>query len=380
MAPATGESDLFGADVFNLRTRTDAPLLGSADEPDSLGVSPALEISVDGGPEKEEKPPGDDGGVNHAPRQKTPEPGKAPPPGARRTPAKDYGWQWEWDEDQKDYIYIDNGRKLLYTAYQRSRGDPAASEFKTTTTTTPQPKSPKTTPAEQPPLGSSPVSSTSEPGWVQVGRLSEDPEKDAKAIRSPHNPSAEPVPPVPSKKRAFEEPLDDRFKKVEKPKRFFSVGRIFKTVWFEPRGSETPVRRADLEWSDSCTTPFHGKRPLAKFRWFVVVRKRLNHSLCFSITTFAGPGTARSRRGRAMDFVVLHSSEIEPPMPYEEEGIVRKPIGVIIEEDEQYISPLARLDCSRLYTVEDDLEVMKIGRVNPESLIHLEEYYKECVN
>jgi hypothetical protein len=167
---------------------------------------------------------------------------------------------------------------------------------------------------------------------------------------------------------------------VEKPKRFFSIGRIFKTVWFEPRGSETPVRRADLEWSDSCTTPFHGKRPLAKFRWFVVVRKRLNHSLCFSITTFAGPGTAKSRRGRAVDFVVLHSSDIEPPKPYDEEAISRIPIGVIIEEDEQYISPLARLDCSRLYTVEDDLEVMKIGRVNPESLPHLEEYYRECVN
>lgn len=169
------------------------------------------------------------------------------------------------------------------------------------------------------------------------------------------------------------------FKRVEKPKRFFSVGRIFKTVWFEPRGSETPVRRADLEWSDSCTTAFYDKKPVAKFRWFVVVRKRLNHSLCFSITTFAGPGTARSRRGRAVDFVVLHSSDIEPPKPYDEEGITRPPIGVIIEEDEQYISPLARLDCSRLFTVEDDLDVMKIGRVNPESIPHLENYYKECV-
>ncbi|KAK0631462.1 hypothetical protein B0T14DRAFT_559255 [Immersiella caudata] len=99
-----------------------------------------------------------DGDFNHAPRQKTPESAKTPPSGAQRAPVKDYAWQWEWDDDQKDYIYIDNGRKLLYTAYQRSRGDQAASEFKTTTTA--QPKSPKTTPAEQPPLplGSSPVS------------------------------------------------------------------------------------------------------------------------------------------------------------------------------------------------------------------------------
>lgn len=339
---------------------------------------PTVEVSADEGAGTAEGTPNDQEGGNSSSQPKSPESVKE----ARLPPAISYGVQWEWDEDAKDYIYIDNGRKLLYTAYQRSRGDRAASELKSPT---PQPKSPNTAPAEKPPPVSYPASLNSEAeSWEDLGKASEVPEKEAQNIRSPRNVAAEPVPkalsPLPSKKRAFEVPLDERFKKVEKPKRFFSVGRIFKTVWFEPRGSETPVRRSDLEWSDSCTTPFHGKKPLAKFRWFVVVRKRLNHSLCFSITTFAGPGTARSRRGRAVDFVVLHSSDIEPPKPYDEEGIVRNPIGVIIEEDEQYISPLARLDCSRLYTVEDDLEVMKIGRVNTESLVHLEEYYKECVN
>ncbi|KAK0655118.1 hypothetical protein B0T16DRAFT_450857 [Cercophora newfieldiana] len=309
----------------------------TADAPDGLDSATKMEICIDGEPMKDE----------------------------------------EIREDQED-----NGRKLLYTAYQKSRGNPDASEFKNPTT--PRSKSPDAAPAENPAQLSSPLSPSEAEGWVDVRKPLDEPEKDPQNIRSSRNPSIEPVPktqsPSPFKKRAFEEPLDERFKKVEKPKRFFSVGRIFKTVWFEPCGLETPVRRADLEWSDNCITPFHGKRPLAKFRWFVVVRKRLNHSLCFSITTFAGPGTARSRRGRAVDFVVLHSSDIEPPKPYDEENITRTPIGVIIEEDEQYISPRARLDCSRLYTVEDDLEVMKIGRVNPESLEFLENYYKECVN
>ena len=162
---------------------------------------------------------------------------------------------------------------------------------------------------------------------------------------------------------------------MDKPKRFFSIGRIFKTIWYEPYGSNTLVWPADLEWSES-RSPFYGTRPIAKFRWFIVVRKRLNHSLCFSITSYAGPGSAR--RGRAVDFVVLHSSNIEAPSPYDEEGISRKPIGIIIEE-EQFISPLARLDCGRLYTVEDDLEVLKIGRVHTSSLGDLEAYYRECV-
>lgn len=163
---------------------------------------------------------------------------------------------------------------------------------------------------------------------------------------------------------------------MAKPKRFFSIGRIFKTVWFEPGGRDTPGRRSDLEWTEVCPK-FHDTEPHAKFRWFVVVRKRLNHSLCLSITTYAGPDAPK--RGRGVDFVVLHNSEIQPPSPYEEEGITRDPLAVIIEDGEQYISPLARLDCSRIYTVEDNLKVMKIGRVRTDSLPLLERYFRESV-
>ena len=77
---------------------------------------------------------------------------------------------------------------------------------------------------------------------------------------------------------------------------------------------------------------------------------------------------------------MLYSCAIEPPAPFPEEGIVRPPIAVIIEDGEQFISPLARLDCGRVYTVEDNLKVMKIGRVQPESLPKLEEYFRESVD
>ena len=75
---------------------------------------------------------------------------------------------------------------------------------------------------------------------------------------------------------------------------------------------------------------------------------------------------------------MLHSSSVEPPPPREDEGITRPPIAVIIEDGEQYISPLARLDISRVYTVEDSLRVMKVGRVHPEHLDRLEECFQEC--
>lgn len=351
----------------------------TAERSDTIAVT----LNAAGGnPEKDEGIPNHQGLETQTAPQALPERTRSATSDPR---PRDHRLQWEWDEVTKDYIHkMEDGRKLLYTAYQKSRGDLHASEFKPPTP--PRAKSPNTAPAEKDKLPqlSSPRSTTSELGsWVDIPSGAEDPDHEIEEIRPLPKPAAvEPIPKplsLPPRKRAFEEPLDDRFKRIERPKRFFSVGRIFKTIWFEPRGSDTPVRRADLEWSDSFVTPFYGKKPVAKFRWFVVARKRLNHSLCFSITTFAGPGTAKSRRGRAIDFVVLHSSDIPPPDTYDEEGIVRPPIGVIIEEDEHYISPLARLDCSRLYTVEDDLEVMKIGRVNPDSLADLENYYLECV-
>lgn len=166
---------------------------------------------------------------------------------------------------------------------------------------------------------------------------------------------------------------------VAKPKRFFSVGRIFQTVWFEPATTDMVKRQSGESWSSKCEPPFHGVRPAARFRFFVVVRRRLHHSLCFSITTFGGKGAAKSNRGRAEDYVVLYNANIEPAAPDEQEGITRKPIAMIIEDEDQYIAPTARLDCGRIYTVEDNLQVAKIGRVHPEWLNDLEEYYKQSV-
>jgi hypothetical protein len=170
------------------------------------------------------------------------------------------------------------------------------------------------------------------------------------------------------------------FSVIAKPKRFFSIGRIFKAVWFEPGpATAEPTTDDPEEWSSRCPG-FHGEKPLARFRWFVVVRRRLHHSLCFSVTTFSrGKSGGSGGAGRSRPYAVLHNSNVKPPRPYDEEEITRDPIAVIIEDDELYISPIARLDCGRIYTVEDNLRVSKVGRVHPDSLSALEECYKECV-
>ncbi|KAK4039588.1 hypothetical protein C8A01DRAFT_16457, partial [Parachaetomium inaequale] len=188
-------------------------------------------------------------------------------------------------------------------------------------------------------------------------------------------PVQSPVPEI----HSWEEPLGDEFQVVAKPKRFFCPGRIFATVWFEPGTADLLQQQPGPKaWSSACPA-FHDAKPVARFRWFVVVRRRLHHSLCFRITTYGGKSASKTNRGRAGDFVVLHRADVDPEPPSAGEEITREPIAVIIEDEEHYISPFARLDCGRIYTVEDNLPVAKIGRVQTPSLPLLEGYYRESV-
>ncbi|KAL2180693.1 uncharacterized protein P884DRAFT_274605 [Thermothelomyces heterothallicus CBS 202.75] len=171
----------------------------------------------------------------------------------------------------------------------------------------------------------------------------------------------------------------DEFKVVDKPKRFFQLGRIFATDWFEPATADMLDRKTPPgALASGCQGP-HGGKHITKPRWFVVVRRRLHHSLCFRITTYGGTNAAKTNRGRAQDFVVLYRANVRPARPHDDEEISRRPIAVIIEAPDQYISPVARLDCGRIYTVEDNLMVAKIGRVHPSHLDLLDEYFKASV-
>ncbi|EAQ90026.1 hypothetical protein CHGG_06645 [Chaetomium globosum CBS 148.51] len=178
---------------------------------------------------------------------------------------------------------------------------------------------------------------------------------------------------------SYEEPLGPEFSAIAKPKRFFCTGRVFATVWFEPSTEDILQQQPKpREWSSVCPA-FHGQKPVAKIRWFVVVKRRLHHSLCFTITTYAGKAASRTTRGRAGDHAVLFRVGIQPEAPDDDEDITRGPIGIIVEDAEYYISPFARLDCGRIYTVEDNLKVAKVGRVHRDFLPALEQYYRDIV-
>ncbi|KAK1775508.1 hypothetical protein QBC45DRAFT_445187 [Copromyces sp. CBS 386.78] len=168
---------------------------------------------------------------------------------------------------------------------------------------------------------------------------------------------------------------------IDKPRKFFTKGRIFKTVWFEPFSEYSGSFRAhpsELTYHESCPDYSDtGEKPCGRYRWFVVIRKQLHHSLCFAIVNGGAKSMAKNR-ARGEHLAVLYSTSVSPPEPDKEEGIVFGPLAVIMEEGKQNISPFARLDCSRVFTVEDCLRVMKIGRVHPDFHEKLDEYYRKA--
>ncbi|KAK3951151.1 hypothetical protein QBC32DRAFT_371407 [Pseudoneurospora amorphoporcata] len=174
---------------------------------------------------------------------------------------------------------------------------------------------------------------------------------------------------------------EPQYLKIDKPRKFFTKGRIFKTVWFEPFGEfsgSSRARPSELAYHESCPNYSDtGEKPYGRYRWFVVIRKQLHHSLCFAIVNGGAKSMAKNR-ARGEHLAVLYSTSVPPPEPDKEEGIVFGPLAVIMEEGKQNISPLARLDCSRVFTVEDDLRVMKIGRVHPDFHEKLDEYYRKA--
>ncbi|KAK3943963.1 hypothetical protein QBC46DRAFT_14592 [Diplogelasinospora grovesii] len=259
--------------------------------------------------------------------------------------------EWAWDQNAKDYVQQRNGTTLYYGIYQKSGA-----------------------PQQPDPLNL--LQSKDRPVHAPPGSADEAETRPMLTPPPPYTSAASRAPRLSPK--TYLRPLEQGFQYVDKPKRFFSIGRVFQTVWFEPGGEDKTPQRSDAGWTEDCPE-FHGQKAYGKYRFFVVLRKRLHHTLCFSITTAENRAGPPEARGRPKDSVVIYSSKIEPPRPAPEEGIERKPIGIILEDDKTAIAPFARLDCGRIFTVEDYLIVKKIGRVNPDSLELLEEYFKDAV-
>ena len=89
-------------------------------------------------------------------------------------------------------------------------------------------------------------------------------------------------------------------------------------------------------------------------------------------------GSVRSFHSRNDDYARAPVESWTPVGDYDRPPSSAYTGSMIIEDRSQYISPFARLDCSRVHTLEDDKKVMRIGRIHPDALPSLEELWRQA--
>jgi hypothetical protein len=63
-----------------------------------------------------------------------------------------------------------------------------------------------------------------------------------------------------------------------------------------------------------------------------------------------------------------------------DEGLEKTPFPIIVEDSDENIDPRLRLNFGRVYTVEHNIKVLKVGRIPTEYLAALDNYFVQTLN
>ena len=154
---------------------------------------------------------------------------------------------------------------------------------------------------------------------------------------------------------------------ITKARPFFKKGRFFMAFWTEPMGSNQAFPSGTLQ------TYFE------TFRRFIVIRSKPGHCLCLSVHTYRRRGTSKPGV-RADDHAAVIPVGGSVKLHPEEKALSKEPIHVIVEDPTVTIHETSRVDFSRVYTIEYNIPVKKVGRVCPMDLHKFEDYFSKCMN
>jgi hypothetical protein len=150
------------------------------------------------------------------------------------------------------------------------------------------------------------------------------------------------------------------------------VGLVIKILWVEPRGQGRYSPGSDTEVTDNeeprSTSGF------SKARRFVIIKVFSSHCICLPLLTYSGRGTGKARiKGHEHAAVFTGSKAVLAPG--EAKNGLRPPLRVIPDRVEGELDPMTRLNYAKLYTVEYNVKVRFIGRVDPRSMPDLVKGY-----
>jgi hypothetical protein len=135
------------------------------------------------------------------------------------------------------------------------------------------------------------------------------------------------------------------------------------TLWSEPASS---TARDGPNFSSSTI----GGRIFSETRRFVVVRSGHGYSLCCPIQTYQKRGTTKSRIN-VENHAIVYTAGSEPKLLPEEESPGMGSFQIVMEDKSVTVDQSSRLNFGKVYTVEHNIKVRNVGKINKDSLSRL---------
>jgi hypothetical protein len=156
---------------------------------------------------------------------------------------------------------------------------------------------------------------------------------------------------------------------------FFTVGKVFKTLWTEPAGSTARLSHSSLEnaagdaFGDTYPTAFD-ETVVSKIRTFVVVRASALSSICVPILTYSGRGSVKPGSDSDEHCVVYTR---QASLSDHVQGQLLTPLRVDPDYPRAVLESMSRINFGKLYTIEHNTKVKAFGIVNSSCLTALRE-------
>jgi hypothetical protein len=177
------------------------------------------------------------------------------------------------------------------------------------------------------------------------------------------------------------EELDHRYQKRTDAKKFFVIGRVFAMLFHESAGDVkgghlSRAVRFDVGWDKNKGK--YNQEVYCHIRRMVVVRERHGYCWCIPINTYNYQGVATkdlSTQDRKAH-CVIYMDNTHPTIDVKENGlIVKNPIAVTAANPEQKLHEMSRLNFGKVYSVEWNVKVMNVGKVNADSMAAFTGYW-----
>ncbi|KAK0118622.1 hypothetical protein ONS96_011712 [Cadophora gregata f. sp. sojae] len=150
----------------------------------------------------------------------------------------------------------------------------------------------------------------------------------------------------------------------------FRWGRVFKVIWVEPKGQGGQAASEDSDASYTQGENRDGTTQFQKVRRFVIINARKGHCICLPINTYSKQGVTK-HGVHAEDHTIAYSEK--KPVYFHGErdkGLTKTPIKIVCSARHK-LDERSRLNYAKTYTVEYNVKVCFIGKVDKTSEWHL---------